>query len=184
MNDCQSKLGFERSYALQYPFMGATEVSDKKKLSHVTRYYKFCHWHLWRLSTNSSHLWKFGTNFSHSVSILHICEHLVPILPICENWIPFLHRCEELVPILHICENWVPILLIWGKIEPVLRRWHECVPILQLKMRKMWNLSTDVRSPKSSKLTIRKFHIFQKLRFGTNSSHGVKFAKCEICGST
>ena len=54
----------------------------------------------------------------------------------------------------------------------------------QLKMRKMWNLSTDVRPPILSKLTIRKFHIFQKWRFGTNSSHGVKFAKCEICGST
>ena len=54
----------------------------------------------------------------------------------------------------------------------------------QLKMRKMWNLSKDVRSPKLSKLTIRKFHIFQKWRIGTNSSHGVKFAKCEICGST
>ena len=23
--------------------LGATEVSDKKNLSHVTRYYKFCH---------------------------------------------------------------------------------------------------------------------------------------------
>ena len=46
------------------------------------------------------------------------------------------------------------------------------------KMRKMWNLSTDVRPQKLSKLTIRKFHIFQKWRFGTNSSNGVKFAKC------
>ena len=54
----------------------------------------------------------------------------------------------------------------------------------QLKMRKMWNLSTYVRPPKLSKLTIRKFHIFQKWRFGTNSSQGVKFAKCEICGLT
>ena len=54
----------------------------------------------------------------------------------------------------------------------------------QLKMRQMWNLSIDVRPPKLSKLTIRKFHIFQKWRLGTNSLHGVKFAKCEICGST
>ena len=53
----------------------------------------------------------------------------------------------------------------------------------QLKMRKMWNLSTDVRPPKLSKLTIGKYHIFQKWRIGTNSSHDVKFAKCEICGS-
>ena len=54
----------------------------------------------------------------------------------------------------------------------------------QLKIRKMCNWSTDVRPPKLSKLTIRKIHSFQKWRFGTNSSHGVKFAKCEICGST
>ena len=58
-----------------------------------------------------------------------------------------------------------------------------CTNSAQLKTRKMWNLSTDVRPPKLSKLTIRKFHIFQKWHFGTNSSHGVKFAKCEICGS-
>ena len=50
---------------------------------------------------------------------------------------------------------------------------------LQVTNIQMWNLST-----KLSKLTIRKFHIFQKWRFGTNSSHGVKFAKCEVCGST
>ena len=48
----------------------------------------------------------------------------------------------------------------------------------------MWNLSTDVRPPKLSKLTIRKFHIFQKWPFGTNSSHGVNFAKREIRSST
>ena len=54
----------------------------------------------------------------------------------------------------------------------------------KLKMLKMWNLSTDVRPQKLSKLTIRKFHIFQKWGFGTNSPHDVKFAKCEICGST
>ena len=48
----------------------------------------------------------------------------------------------------------------------------------------MLNLSTDVSPPKLTKLTIHKFHIFQNRRFGTNSSHGVKFVKCEICGST
>ena len=47
----------------------------------------------------------------------------------------------------------------------------------------MWNLSTDFRPQKLSKLTISKFHI-QNWRFGTYSSHGMKFAKCEICGST
>ena len=50
----------------------------------------------------------------------------------------------------------------------------------QLKMRKMWNLSRDVRPLKISILTIRKFHIFQKWRFGTNSSHSVKFANVKF----
>ena len=56
------------------------------------------------------------------------------------------------------------------KIEPV----RICTNSSQLKMWKMWNLSTDFRPPKLSKLTIRKFLIFQKWRLCTNSSHGVK----------
>ena len=107
------------SWALMLcPYMGATVVSDKKNILLVTRYSKFCHWHLWRLSSNFSHLWKFGTNFSHRWKIgisFHICEHLVLILHICEKWVPILRRCEELVPIHYICENWVPILHIWEK---------------------------------------------------------------------
>ena len=61
------------------------------------------------------------------------------------------------------------------------RRVRTCTDSSQVKM---WNLSTDFRPLKLSKLTIRKFHICQKWCFCTNSSHGVKCAKCEICGST
>ena len=46
------------------------------------------------------------------------------------------------------------------------------------------SLSTNFTPKVLSKLTVRKFHICQKWLIGTNSSHGVKFAKCEICGST
>ena len=47
----------------------------------------------------------------------------------------------------------------------------------QLKMRKMWNLSTYFRPPKISKLTIRKFHIFQRWRLHTVwNLRNVKFA--------
>ena len=42
----------------------------------MTRYYKFCQWHLWRLSTDSSHLWKFGTNFSHLWRVCTNSSHL------------------------------------------------------------------------------------------------------------
>ena len=91
---------------------------------------------------------------------------------------------EELVPILHICENWVPILHIWENRTSPSQMTRIRTNYSQLIMRKMWNLSKDVRPPKLSKLTIRNFHIFQKWRFGTNSSHGVKFAKCKICSLT
>ena len=34
------------------------------------------------------------------------------------------------------------------------------------------------------KMAVRKSHICQCYVLDTNSSHGVKFTKCEICGST
>ena len=136
------------------------------------------------------HMWLDITNFGidiceDKVPILHICEHLVLILHIYENWVPILHRFEELVPILHICENWVPILHIWEKSTLSFAYGTNAYQFFTVKKKwEMWNLRTDVRPPKLSNLTIRKFHIFQKWRSGTNSLHGVKFAKCEICGST
>ena len=113
-----------------------------------------------------------------------MCEDLVRILHICDYWVPIVHRCEELVPILHICENWVPIRHIWEKSNQSFEDDTNTFQFFTVKMRKMWTLSTDVRPPKLSQLTIRKIHIFQKWRIGTNSSHGVKFVKCEIWCST
>ena len=115
-----------------------------------------------------------------SVPFFHICKHLVLIIHVCENWVPILHRCEELVPILHICENWVPILHILDKSNQSFADSTNTSQIFKVKNEKDVDLSTDVRPLKLSKLTIRKFHIFQKRRFGTNSSHGVKFAKFAV----
>ena len=82
----------------------------------------------------------------------------------------FFYRCEDLVSILHVDKVLVPIL-------------HIVLVFHTLKTIKMC-LSTSFTLQKLSKLTVGKFHFCQKWCFGTNSSHGVKFTKCEICGST
>ena len=73
---------------------------------------------------------------------------------------------EELVPILHTRK----------KVAPVLHRCDEYLPILHTsEIINMRNLSTNFRPQNLSKLTIRKFHIWQMWRISTNSSYG-----CEI----
>ena len=101
------------------------------------------------------------------------CDDLIPIVPRYETLVTILHTYmyEDLVPILHICKDLVPIL-------------HTILVLHTLKTMKMLNLSTNFTPKKLSKLAGRKFHIYQKWRIGTNSSHGVKCTKCEICGST
>ena len=54
----------------------------------------------------------------------------------------------------------------------------------QLKIRKMWHLSTDVRPPILSKNDHTQISHFPKVKNWYQFFHGVKFAKCEICGST
>ena len=84
--------------------------------------------------------------------------------------------CEELVPILHMCEELVPILHTREKVAPVLHKYDKFLPILHTsEITNMRNLSTNFRPQNLSKLTIRKFHIWQMWRIGTNSSYG-----CEI----
>ena len=100
-----------------------------------------------------------------------------------ENLWRFLNQCrkiscEDMVPILHIFKNWVPILHIWEKSNKSFADDKNTYQFLTVKMRKMWNLCTDVRPPKLSKLTIRKFNTFQKWRFGTLYQF---FTRCEIC---
>ena len=89
--------------------------------------------------------------------------------------------CEELVANLHICEDWITILHNWEKSSSSQIRRKRAYSS-HVKIIKM--LNTYFRPPKWSKLTIRKFHICQKWRFGTSSSRGLKFAKRQICGST
>ena len=113
---------------------------------------------LWRIFTNSLHV----RNYQW---ILHVCEELVPIL----------HMCEELVLILHTQKN----------VAPVLHRCDEYLPILQTsEIINMRNLSTNFRSQNLSKLTIRKFHIWQMDVLVPFLLMGIKFTKLEIYSST
>ena len=112
--------------------------------------------HAWVIGTNSSHpkkqrskVWRILTNSLHVRNcqrILHMCEKLVPILHIRGKVAPVLHRCDEYIPVLHTSE------------------------IINMR-----NLGINFRPQNLSKLTIRKFHIWQMRRIGTNSSYG-----CEI----
>ena len=87
------------------------------------------------------------------------------------------HRCEEYLPILYTSEiinefftcvrNWYQFFTPEKKVAPVLHRCNEYLPIL--------HTSEIINMRNLSKLTIRKFHIWQMWRFGTNSSCG-----CEI----
>ena len=104
---------------------------------------------MWRIVTNSLHV----RNYQR---ILHMCEELVPILHMSEELVPILHTREKVAPVLHRCDEYLPIL-------------HTSEII------NMRNLSTNFRPQNLSKLTIRKFHIWQMWRIGTNSSYG-----CEI----
>ena len=160
-------------------------------------YYKFCHWHLWRLSTNSSML-KFGTNFSHLWRIGTTSSHLWRIGTNSSHLWAFGTDSSHLWQLSNnssqVWRAGTNYSHLWklSTNSSHLRKIESCSSQMarmrtnssHFKMRKMWNSSTDVRTPKLSKLTICKFHIFQKWRIGANSSHGVKFAKCEICGST
>ena len=112
--------------------------------------------HVWAFCTDSSHLWKLSTNSSHVWGTSSDSSHF---------W--------------KLSTNYSHL----RKIEPVLHRKNTYQFFTRWIIR-MWNLNADFRPRQLSKLTIRKFHIWQNLRSGTNSSHGVKFAKCEICGST
>ena len=76
-----------------------------------------------------------------------MCEELEPILHTREKVAQVLHRCEEYLPILHTSE------------------------IIKIRI-----LSTNFGPQNLSKLTIRKFYIWQMSRIGNNSSYG-----CEIC---
>ena len=94
-----------------------------------------------------------------------------------------LHTCEELVSILHMCEESVPILRT--QVAPVLHRCDEYLPILHTsEIINMGNLSTNFRPQNLSKLTIRKFHIWQMWRFDTNPSYGCEIYEWEFYGST
>ena len=117
---------------------------------------QFCHWHLWRLCV-SSYVWKFGR------PIFHMCEDYVPVIHTCEFWYQFFHmwwvstiffhRYKGLVPNLHTSEFLVPIF-------------HIMLVLHTLKTIQMWNFSTNFTPQILSKLTVRKFHIYQKWSIG------------------
>ena len=89
----------------------------------------------------------------------------------CDELIPFFHRYKGLVPNLHTSEYLVPIF-------------HIMLVLHTLKTIQMWNFSTYFTPQILSKLTVRKFHIYQKWSIGSKSLHGVKFTECENFGST
>ena len=143
--------------------LGATEVIDKNNLSHVTRYYKFRHWHLMKIKYQ----------FFTSVKIWY--QYFTSV----KNWYKFFTYVS-------IWYWFFPFVKIEYQFFTGVKNWYQFFTFVkieyqfftseknrsspsqmarmrtnssQLKMIKMWNLSTDVRPPKLSKLTIRKFHI-------------------------
>ena len=112
-------------------------------------------------------MWGFGTSFSHVWVLLHNFT--------CYDLIPIFHRCEDLVLILHICEKNSTNSLNLRRIVQVLHK---------LKINKNVKFEHIFYTPKIIKIHRTQISRLSKGTYRINYSHGVKFTKCEICGST